>query len=559
MADLVFVVDGMIRLAGASTDQYFLYSSGDFITKGTDTYPNVAADARLLHPGTYERHFWTPGQTINRSSVSLGYIQVANGDGVYDFLLDASIDGRNIIVRYGYNDLPVSSLTQLFWGIGSTIEVDGDTLHLNLKDFLSDMWDKPLQPVRFAGNNSLPNGFEGTANDIGGKFKPILIGDAMNFEPPCVNTSALIYQISAHQVTDTIPGRTDPFTVYNGLAYIPSAGGNQASLAALQSSTPAAGTYTYYVGNDAAGEGAYFKLGSSPGSLPVTSWANTSPYVLGATTNTVDFTTKAILNYSLPYSTSLKTALLAGIVNLGTSIPPAVLAGLPGHPTGGMPSGYWAGLDGATVGQALDEVLAGYSACLMYNRLGVFSLVRLDDPTSLTSIYSFTADDILSFDIINDDSIAIPPYSITINNNKVWRIMTDTEVAGSVTQGFKEYRKREYRAHTLANAAIWDPVAMTGRNPQSVPMTFNATGGGDYYELFYEATRLQAVYSPTASKRRYVKFTISNWLLANSTIDLGSIITVTYPRYGFGSGKKMMITGLLADFQNNQLDIFCWG
>ena len=98
----------------------------------------------------------------------------------------------------------------------------------------SQEFDKAHQRVQYLGNNVLPNGLEGTADDIKGKTKPKVYGKVFNIEPMMVNTSKLIYQASDSDVYD-IPN------VYDKGAAL-TRGSDYADSAAMLATAPSQGS-----------------------------------------------------------------------------------------------------------------------------------------------------------------------------------------------------------------------------------------------------------------------------------------------------------------------------
>lgn len=80
-------------------------------------------------------------------------------------------------------------------GTMAGLEVTSDLVTIKLRDRQAEAM-VPLQATKYAGNNTLPDGLEGTADDLEGKPKPLCFGDVQNVPAVCVNTSKLIYQVN---------------------------------------------------------------------------------------------------------------------------------------------------------------------------------------------------------------------------------------------------------------------------------------------------------------------------------------------------------------------------
>lgn len=187
-----------------------------YTTKPTDTPADTAFDARVKEPCDMRRWMFGQKTTSGRSVVGVGQVVLLNGDGALDDLADPSvysIDGRPITVRRG----PASGgaypgdFAVVFAGSMQYAEATPDEIRISIRDNQSQLVG-PLQTEKYAGDNALPAGLEGTADDLKGKPKPVLYGKVLNIRPPCVNTSKLIYQVSDDEAEsiDTVYDRGVP-------------------------------------------------------------------------------------------------------------------------------------------------------------------------------------------------------------------------------------------------------------------------------------------------------------------------------------------------------------
>lgn len=168
-----------------------------------------------------------------------------NNDGKLDYLADYAVDGRAVHIQF-YN-AATDSLSTVLRATAQNFQFDNNTVTLVLRDPRAQL-DVDYPQDIYAGNNALPAGVEGTADDIKGEPKPVALGDVRSVPAVQVNTSRLIYQVSS--LADCVI--TDVYDQGNALTD----DGEQASLAALEASTPASGEYTRFQG--------YFKLGVTP-------------------------------------------------------------------------------------------------------------------------------------------------------------------------------------------------------------------------------------------------------------------------------------------------------
>jgi hypothetical protein len=171
------------------------YSTVGFATRPTESPPDTHYDERLLQPAVLRREMFSAGATQGRSRVGYGDLVLANGDGALDALVGYGFDGRPITIRRGdVGAVYPSGYTTVLVGTMAGVEVNFATITVKLRDRQAEV-EIPLQTTKYAGDNALPDGLEGTPDDLQGKPKPLCFGKVVNVAPPCVNTAKLIYQL----------------------------------------------------------------------------------------------------------------------------------------------------------------------------------------------------------------------------------------------------------------------------------------------------------------------------------------------------------------------------
>lgn len=153
--------------------------------------PEAVVQPLLFHQGLFEN-----GRTRGNIPVGNGEIVLSNSDQQLDYLNDGtwSFDNRPFVI-FTVDPANHDSDTFFWSGMCESAFVGEETVVISVRD-VSYQLDRPFQSKRFAGDNVLPNGLEGTAADLKGKVKPIIVGSAYNFSPPMVNTSRLILHIT---------------------------------------------------------------------------------------------------------------------------------------------------------------------------------------------------------------------------------------------------------------------------------------------------------------------------------------------------------------------------
>jgi len=214
-AEQIYLVE-MTGANAAGTLTVFRYSTGlGYTTLGTDTPAHTYYAPRVINPGLYELSCHGGAKTYGLAGVGYGTIELQNPDGALDGLIDYGFDGQTCRVLIGTQGAAYSTFAVIFRGTMDQAFPGIKTMRVNIRNVLQNL-DVPLQSVKFAGTNSLPDGLEGVAGDLKGKPKPLLWGYVNDVAPTQVNTSRLIYQLSCQRFQDSIgvfPVPTVPWTV----------------------------------------------------------------------------------------------------------------------------------------------------------------------------------------------------------------------------------------------------------------------------------------------------------------------------------------------------------
>lgn len=224
--------------------------------------PDVVYDPRIIDPGNFTRQMFSGKSLFTPSEGNGGVVILANADGALDYLFQHSFNGRELRILLAtttptywaeYQTVLIGTIDQATFSFSSS---QPSQILFRIRDRKA-LLNKPIQTTQFLGDNALPDGVEGVADDLKGKPKPKCFGECLNVSPPLVNTSKLIFQVHDGLIEDIV-------AVYDkGVAL--TKGDAIGSLASLLTTTPTAGEWDYYLGS--ASDGAYFRLGSSPTGL----------------------------------------------------------------------------------------------------------------------------------------------------------------------------------------------------------------------------------------------------------------------------------------------------
>lgn len=227
------------------------YGTAGYMTRPTDTPANTYYDGRISQPAMLRQEL--PRDFVGQAVTAYGEMVLSNADGLLGDLFYLGLDGQQLRLLQGDADSAYSSFTEVFKATMEQAIFDRNTVRIRLKD-PTQLFNRPLLGTFYAGNNSLPAGLEGNADDLKGRPKPRLYGVVLNLPPPCVNTTRLIYQ--AHEGSYPV-GVFDVTAVYDRGASM-TRGADYTNQADMETNAPAAGQYRAWTA------GGMFRIGTTP-------------------------------------------------------------------------------------------------------------------------------------------------------------------------------------------------------------------------------------------------------------------------------------------------------
>ena len=488
------------------------FSSGAFVTGGTDTPPHTAFLPRITQPALLRRDVFDGG-VCGASRVAYGELLLANPDGALDALLSWKIPGYSVTIRYGEPGTAYpSAWTTVLSGVSSGLTVGWKTLGIKLRDPHQTL-DMPLQTVTYAGTNSGGSGIEGTADDLKGQAKPLLYGRVLNISPPCVNTSKLIYQVN--------DGAAVISAVYDkGIAL--TAGTACTSQADMEATVPSAGTYRVWA------SGGCFRLGSTP--------AGTITVDAAQTASTGDRSAAKLLN-----AIALKAGVASG------SISSSDVTAL--HTANSAELGLWLMTgDTDTAKTAMDAIAVSVGAWYGFDAAGTLRMRQMVAPSG-SPVMELTATNIIGtpeLRAIGAASGGAFYTDVKCSYAKNWTVQGESDVAGAVTAARRAWLREEWRMKR-PSVVVSDP----GYRP----------------ELLYEFTGLFLSESDanTEALRRYTllygrhdTLVVAASASASVALDLGDVVQVTLPRFGYDAGVLFVVIGMQYDLRRNRIELTLW-
>lgn len=513
-------VTAAINSAGATT--VLRYSSG--VGYAHPSAPGFY-EPRITQPANLTRSMWGTGTTSGSVSVGFGEFSLANIDGALDALADYGFDGRSFVLMIGDDRAAYSSFETVLTGTMETALFSLEEVTLRLRDKLALFDLRPASPNRYGGTNVLPAGLDGTPDDLGGRPKPKVYGTVYNVSPPSVNTSRLVYQVNDGAVQG-IPA------VYDSGAAL-TVGATYSSQADMETNSPAASGYRVWLA------GGMFRLGSSPAGQV------TADVVQGAAGS--DRTAAQILEAlatgpgALPGGDVSSTDITALDVAQNAEI------------------GLWIDDDRSTL-SAMETVANAVGVWFGFDRSGQLRMGRLASPsgTPAVTLRSFTLTEpatTSTADIVDVEKLTsedagrgIPPYQVTIRYNRNWTQQANG-LAGSVADSRRAFLAQAYRTSVATDTATLSKHPLSPTMQRDTLLLGQAAADA-------EAARLLALYGVRRDRLR-VRVRLDGTLVA--VVDLGAVVDLILPRFGYATGRHFVVTGMLYDAANDLAELELWG
>ena len=523
---MIYLAEITAAIDAAGTTTVFRYSTQGYNTTPTDTPANTHYAPRILQPALMQRDLFSSGKTYGHSSVSYGELVLSNIDGALDCLIPYSFGGRNLTIKAGDSGAAYGTFSTVLKITMEGADFDDKTVTFRIKDNLL-LLDKPLCTNFYLGSNTNGAGLEG-GDELAGKAKPVVIGEAYNISPPCVNTSLFVYQ--ANDGTVAWVG-----AVYdNGVAL--TQGAVYTSQSDMLANAPAPGFYREYR------SGGYFRLYQPAGQITCDVQQLPSVYC-----SVVE------LMYQLAYR--------CGIPNLsndngGISNPPE---------NGSLPITYpqfqqympmLPGLGGVLVDsekttalEVMDTFASAINAWYGFDKNGHFVLSTLGVPIT-TPVANLTTAEMTTFQKITsrDENKGVPVWKVNVSYLKNYTVQT-AGLAGATTTDHRALVRQEYRVQTAPDESIKTQYLNAGVMDRTTSIIYST-------DAFTLADFLLTLYKTPRSMYEITLRATPAMLLS---IDLGGVVNVVYPRFNLSAGQLLTVVGLRADLRNNSLKLTLWG
>lgn len=505
----------LIELIGAvdaaGTLKTFYLSSDQFTTEPTDTPANQWFDDVLLDPGSIGIHAYSDGKTSGNSKLETGEIGLTNIDGSYDVWSEYSFAGRPVIIRSGERGAYPMAFPIIFQGTVENIEMEDGKIIIRLRD-KQYILNVPMLTNRYAGNNVLPNGFEGTANDLGGKVKPRCFGSVLNIAPVLVNTSQLIYQVNDGAVAAIR-------AVYDGGAPL-LLQRDYATKLALASAIVDQGAYSTCLA-----EG-LFKIGFAA-SQQVTADVDQGG---SQSSRTVAQILKQLASFAL----SVDEVAAADVTAMDLFSSAVV--------------GIWIEDDSTTIQSAMDQIAASINAWYSFDSNGILRMGVMTSPAGVPTLSLDDSDLLTGLTRRPGGDNGIPAWCVTIPYARCWTVQTSGLVgaASQERRAFVAVQDRTVTAstsdvktqHLLANTMVMEGLLLT-----------QASADQEARRQLALRRVPRAFYDAPIAVERFVERAVS----------IGDLVRLTVSQYGLNTGRLFRLTGILHSLADGKVTLTVWG
>jgi hypothetical protein len=510
----VILVELTAAIDAQGTERTFYVSDSVFRTGAADSPAHTAFEDCLLDPGRIALTAFGDGRTSGGTRLAYGEIRLANAGGELDDWLDYSFDGRTVRIYSGEGGSYPVDFSPVLFGTADGLTVNRREVILRLRD-RQLIFDRPVLTTLYAGDNSLPDGVEGTASDLKGRPKPRLFGRVFNISPPCVNTSRLVYQISDGGIA-SVDGVFD-----RGQALNP--GTEWDDLTEIMANAPAAGTY------DSCLALGLIRLGSSP----------TGAVTVDATqgTGSAARTAGSILTQLAVLAGVSAADISAADVAMLDTLAPATL-------------GVW--LSGSeTFAAVMDQVAGSVGAFYAFDALGALRMGQLAIPYGPPVLE--LEEDVI-FEPFERRAVRegdIPAWRYSVRHSRAWTVQT-SDLAGAVTEQRKALVSLEYRTEQAADESIKVQYLLATEAAADTLMTTSleaATEAARRLDLFGARADLFDVSIPLSVFRA---------TLTGEPLRLLDVVDLFHPRFGLAAGRSFRVIGINLELGKSRAVLTLW-
>lgn len=474
---------------------------------------------RIENPGLFGRSIST-SELGGRQAISYGEITLTNIDGALDGMADDFFDGRQLALKIVDEADGLGSAVTILRANIEAVAVERERVSIRLRDRMAVM-DTLFSQSKYAGDNVLPYGLEGTADDLKDQQKPRIFGRIALMEPVLVNTSKLIYQVNDGPV-DMV------FNVFDAGAYLDRVEPDYDDTDDMQENAPEPGSYRCYRA------GGYFRLGASPyGQISACVAESLSPAAISA----------AGLLRRVAEAATLTRGDGTPIPRQGSDWDEFGLQALDQKNAGSL--GLIVQQD-ESIASLFDRICQSVGAFWGFDALGHLTVLRFDEPGA-TADMTLDRDDWTVLERQPEGQQAF--WRVAIQADRNYAVQDKGSLAGVVSEARANWFKSESRDQRAESSAVLAKRLMAQ----------DVTGESLLNGISIAAAEAQRRIDLFAGRRDVLSVTVKRPLRFGAALDIGKTIKIVEPRLGYTAGQNFMCIGVGIDYGQDQADLTLWG
>lgn len=520
-----YLIEVTPAIDDAGTLETFLFSSEGWATSPSDTPANTLVQARLDQPGNFRRELFSGNRTTGAVRPSYGECTLINSDGGLDDFARYGFDGRAFTLSHG----PVGGsypgdFTVLLRATLRGATFDLRRVHLIIRDRM-ELLDRPLSQDTFAGTGSE----EGTS-ELTGKRKPLAFGLLRSVRPQLLSQASLLYSIGAPpsgkvaRALYTTDGQGTPLSY--SLGQTPPLAAYASSVADLLAATIDPGYYWMYPPLG------LIRVGSQPA---------------------IDLTT------SVSVEATAGGTLLAEVGTILEQM--ATAAGIPSIDAGDVATvdaatanlyGYHVGND-ETALSAMSKVASSAFVWFGVGADDVLHMGVIASPSG-TPVAELRAHDVRSVERLDGGDVnrLLPVWRATARCSH--NDAPQSAFAGAASQWARDWYRDEWPGKvidedaTVLDKHLYAPEMSVDVYGGTATGTPNSDGGA--------AAQAMALYGV---ERELVRVDMALRADQFARYEIGAVLSLKYPRYGWAAGKLFLVVAIDANFGTNKISLTLWG
>mgnify|MGYP000374134098 CR=1 FL=1 len=193
----------------------------------------------------------------------------------------------------------------------------------------------------------------------------------------------------------------------------------------------------------------------------------------------------------------------------------------------------------------LEEALTQFQtigAQIRFDSLGKLQIYRLDEPQAAQATFTLTDADMVA-DGFSMESDEPPVTDYTVGYKRNWQVQSADSLGDGLTAIDRDLYSTEYSTVTVTNAVSDYPLAQNRRRD-----TLLATQAGAQSEC----NRLAGLRN---TRRRVWKAVC---FLSSQTVQLGDVVNVQHPRWGFDNGRAALVIGITSRLGQRRRELYLW-